>query len=164
MDTAASGQANNDRASHPASERKDIPIPPGITEAARPARDRQCRDDKKLDTTTRDQANKGRAYRLPNGLVAVRYPPGMTEEIRQARNRQYWEDKRLAVSQVRGGLGTLGIVEHRILAWAAPQNCVYKALWAIRSLELSFLTSSVLNTLCNIGGTVQSIPQALLNV
>ncbi|AEO56286.1 hypothetical protein MYCTH_2301032 [Thermothelomyces thermophilus ATCC 42464] len=112
MDTTASGQANNVRASYPANERKDVPIPPGITEAARQARDRQFREDKKLgdqaaenpelnkDTATSDQANQDQASRLPSGRQGVRIPPGMTVEtwlaIRRANLKQYWEEKKLA--------------------------------------------------------------------
>ncbi|GAB1312046.1 hypothetical protein MFIFM68171_02256 [Madurella fahalii] len=116
MDATAGGQANNVRASHPAGERMDVPILPGIMEAARQAHGRQFREDRKLgdqaaentehnkDTVTCDQAcdqaNKGQALRLPSGSPGVRIPPGMTEEawlaMRQANIRQYWEEKKLA--------------------------------------------------------------------
>ncbi|SPQ20862.1 1b366457-867b-4bff-bd34-a0dd23525ea1 [Thermothielavioides terrestris] len=115
MDATASGQANDVGASHPASERKDVPIPPGITEAARQACDRQVQEDKKLgdqaaestelnkNTAASDQANQNQASRLPPGAIAIPFPPGMTleafpamQEAKRKQFEQYLEERKLA--------------------------------------------------------------------
>lgn len=58
MDTTTSDQANNSQASQ--SRRKGVPIPPGMTEAARQARNRQYWEDKNLadETAKNTEFNK----------------------------------------------------------------------------------------------------------
>ncbi|KAI0813904.1 hypothetical protein GGR55DRAFT_676038 [Xylaria sp. FL0064] len=52
MDTNTRNQANNGQASRPPSGRKAVPVPPGMTEAARQARNRQYWEDKNLADQT----------------------------------------------------------------------------------------------------------------
>ncbi|RYP00961.1 hypothetical protein DL763_000382 [Monosporascus cannonballus] len=52
MDTTTSDQANKGQASRLSNGRKAVPIPPGMTEAARQARNRQYWEDKNLADQT----------------------------------------------------------------------------------------------------------------